>query len=300
MANTVAAAELLHWRRTQLAAGGQPSQLDWLLDLEGGVRWQTLQQLRLYPDRPVSLAAPLTRLAELWQEHLQQGTPLQYLVGRCPWRDLELEVAPGALIPRQETELLIDLTAELIPPTDPARDGSNPGLWADLGTGSGCLALALARAWPGSKGIAVDQSPQALALAERNIKVHQLEGAVELRQGSWWEPLADCAGTLALVVSNPPYIPTAVWAQLEAGVRDHEPSLALDGGADGLDAIRRIAAGAIRHLAPGGWLLLEHHHDQSSAVLALLRAAGLEQVQAHRDLEGVWRFASGQRPSATP
>ena len=147
---------------------------------------------------------------------------------------------------------------------------------------------------------AMDQSPQALALAERNIKVHQLEGAVELRQGSWWEPLADCAGTLALVVSNPPYIPTAVWAQLEAGVRDHEPSLALDGGADGLDAIRRIAAGAIRHLAPGGWLLLEHHHDQSSAVLALLRAAGLEQVQAHRDLEGVWRFASGRRPGATP
>jgi release factor glutamine methyltransferase len=270
------------------------------LDLEGGVRWQTLQQLLLYPDRPVSLAAPLTRLAELWQEHLQQGTPLQYLVGRCPWRDLELEVAPGALIPRQETELLIDLAAELIPAMHPARDGSNPGLWADLGTGSGCLALALARAWPGSKGIAVDQSPQAIALAARNLKAHQLEGTVELRQGSWWEPLADCAGALALVVSNPPYIPTAVWAELEAGVRDHEPSLALDGGADGLDAIRAIAAGAIHHLAPEGWLLLEHHHDQSSAVHALLRAAGLEQVQAHRDLEGIWRFASGQRPGATP
>jgi release factor glutamine methyltransferase len=300
MANTVAAAELLQWRRTLLEAGGQPSQLDWLLDLEGGVRWQTLQQLRLYPERPVSLAAPLTRLAELWQEHLQQGTPLQYLVGRCPWRDLELEVAPGALIPRQETELLVDLAAELITPTIPDPDGPTPGLWADLGTGSGCLALALARAWPGSKGIAVDQSPQALALAERNLKAHQLEGAVELRQGSWWEPLADCAGTLALVVSNPPYIPTAVWAELETGVRDHEPSLALDGGADGLDAVRTIAAGAIRYLAPGGWLLLEHHHDQSSAVLALLRAAGLEQVQAHRDLEGVWRFASGRRQGATP
>ena len=300
MANTVAAAELLEWRRTQLEAGGQPSQLDWLLDLEGGVRWQTLQQLRLYPDRPVSLAAPLTRLAELWQEHLQRGTPLQYLVGRCPWRELELEVAPGALIPRQETELLIDLAAELITPTRPDPDGSRPGPWADLGTGSGCLALALARAWPGSKGIAVDQSHEALALAERNLKAHQLEGAVELRHGSWWEPLADCAGMLALVVSNPPYIPTAVWAELEAGVRDHEPSLALDGGADGLDAIRAIAAGAIRHLAAGGWLLLEHHHDQSSAVLKLLRVAGLEEVQAHRDLEGVWRFASGRRPGATP
>jgi release factor glutamine methyltransferase len=123
---------------------------------------------------------------------------------------------------------------------------------------------------------------------------------VELRQGSWWEPLIDSAGTLNLVVSNPPYIPTAVWAELEAGVRDHEPSLALDGGGDGLDAIRSIAAGAKSHLAPGGWLLLEHHHDQSSAVVALLIAAGLEQVQAHRDLEGVLRFASGRRPGATP
>lgn len=300
MANTVGAAELLQWRRTQLEAGGQPSQLDWLLDLKGGVRWQTLQQLRLYPEQPVSLAAPLTRLAELWQEHLHQSTPLQYLVGRCPWRDLELEVAPGALIPRQETELLIDLAVELITPTVPARDGSNPGLWADLGTGSGCLSLALAMAWKGSKGIAVDQSPQALALAERNLKAHQLEGAVTLRQGSWWEPLADCAGALSLVVSNPPYIPTAVWAQLDTCVRDHEPSLALDGGADGLDAIRAIAAGAIHHLAPGGWLLLEHHHDQSSAVLDLLTAAGLERAQAHRDLEGIWRFASGRRPGATP
>jgi release factor glutamine methyltransferase len=102
------------------------------------------------------------------------------------------------------------------------------------------------------------------------------------------------------VVSNPPYIPTAVWAQLDACVRDHEPSLALDGGADGLDAIRAIAAGAIHHLAPGGWLLLEHHHDQSSAVLDLLVAAGLERAQAHRDLEGIWRFASGRRPGATP
>ena len=300
MANTVAAAELLQWRRTQLQAGGQASQLDWLLDLEGGIRWQTLQQLRLHPDRAVPLAAPLSRLAQLWQEHLHRGTPLQYLVGRCPWRDLELEVAPGALIPRQETELLIDLATDLIAPTLPPQDGANPWLWADLGTGSGCLALALARAWPGSKGFAVDQSPQALALARRNLQAYPLEAAVELRQGSWWEPLIDSAGTLNLVVSNPPYIPSAVWAELEAGVRDHEPSLALDGGGDGLDAIRSIAAGAKSHLAPGGWLLLEHHHDQSSAVVALLIAAGLEQVQAHRDLEGVLRFASGRRPGATP
>ena len=94
MTTTLAAAELLQWRRRQLEAGGEASQLDWLLDLEGGIRWQTLQQLRLYPDQSVELEAPLPRLELLWQQHLNGGTPLQYLVGRCPWRDLELEVQP--------------------------------------------------------------------------------------------------------------------------------------------------------------------------------------------------------------
>ncbi|MBM5795139.1 MAG: peptide chain release factor N(5)-glutamine methyltransferase, partial [Cyanobacteria bacterium M_surface_7_m2_037] len=274
MGHAIAAAELLQWRRRQLQAGGEASELDWLLDLEGGIRWQALQQLRLYPDQSVTLAKPLDRLEALWQRHLSSAAPLQYLVGRCPWRDLELEVRPGALIPRQETELLIDLA------TDRIAAERSPLLWADLGTGSGCLALALALAWPGSRGIAVDQSAEALAVARRNLETHQRLDVVELRQGSWWQPLADCAGALQLVVSNPPYIPTAVWAELETGVRDHEPALALDGGADGLAAIRTIAAGAMAHLAPGGWILLEHHHDQSSAVLALLHAAGLEQVEA--------------------
>lgn len=300
MAHSVAATDLLQWRRTQLQAGGEASQLDWLLDLEGGIRWQALQQLRLNPNRSVPLAVPLPRLASLWQQHLSSGIPLQYLVGRCPWRDLELEVQPGVLIPRQETELLIDLAEQLCAPVSPPAAEAGPLLWVDLGTGSGCLALALARCWPGSKGLAVDQSSEALVLAQRNLIANHLIDAVELRQGSWWEPLADCTGRLDLVISNPPYIPTAVWEKLEPTVRNHEPALALNGGGDGLDAIRAIATGASTHLAPGGWLLLEHHHDQSDAVLDLLHDAGLEQVCPHRDLEGIWRFASAQRPGAKP
>ena len=116
MVRTVAAAELLDWRREQLQAGGEASALDWLLDLEGGIPWQTLQQLRLHPEQSVRLAAPLSRLEQLWLDHLNSSTPLQYLVGRCPWRDLELTVQPGALIPRQETELLIDLAVALVAP----------------------------------------------------------------------------------------------------------------------------------------------------------------------------------------
>lgn len=280
-------AELLAWRRTQLGKGGQAADLDWLLDLAGGVGWQPLQALRLHPGEPVLLKRSLAELEQIWERHIRVQEPLQYLVGCCPWRDLELSVAPGVLIPRAETELLVELASRCC-------DAGAPRLWADLGTGSGCLAVALARLWPQSLGMAVDLSSEALAQAGANVARHALSERVTCRQGSWWKPLADLAGAIELVVANPPYIPTAVWQELEPVVREHEPALALDGGVDGLDAIRAIAVGAARHLAPGGWLLLEHHHDQSPAVLALLQQAGLVELRAHADLEGKLRFAAAR------
>lgn len=282
----------LAWRRQQLARGGSPADLDWLVDLAGGLSWQQQQQLRLHPHQPVALACDLPALETLWHRHLQTHEPLQYLVGRCPWRDLELAVGPGVLIPRQETEILVEWALELAAPS--------PALWADLGTGSGCVALALARAWPGSRGWAVDRSSEALRQAAFNLEQGGAGGQVQLLEGCWWEPLRAWWGQLALVVSNPPYIPTAVWAQLDPLVREHEPALALDGGRDGLDALRLLAEGAPSALAPGGLLVLEHHHDQSDAVLDLLAMAGLEQVQRHADLEGKWRFASARRVPNQP
>jgi len=285
--------QILSWRQQQLAKGGQPGDLDWLLDLGGGLRWRELQLLHLDPGRQVALSGSLDGLAALWQRHLSTAEPLQYLVGLCPWRDLQLDVAPGVLIPRQETELLVEFALGLM-------GGHGPGLWADLGTGSGCLALALARAWPASRGFAVEQSPEAIAIATRNLQSPR-EGPmapVELLLGSWWQPLESLWGQLELVVANPPYIPTAVWAALDPVVRDHEPAGALDGGCDGLDAIRSIGQDAAKALAPGGWLLLEHHHDQSFAVQGLLMDAGLEQVRSYKDLEGIQRFAAARRPPA--
>lgn len=284
--------ELLRWRRALLQEGGSASALDWLLDLQGGLSWQQLQRLQLQPDQAVQLHVPLAQLADLWRHHRRTHTPLQYLVGRCPWRDLDLFVQPGVLIPRQETELLVELALQI----NGSQGTQPPRLWADLGTGSGCLAVALARAWPDSQGMAVDRSHEALQQAHRNLQAQQLLERVSLLEGSWWEPLQPHWGQLELVVSNPPYIPTAVWRDLEPVVRDHEPELALSSGSDGLDAIRAIAAGAQAALSTGGWLLLEHHHDQSERVGALLRSAGLEQVAAHADLEGTLRFAAARKP----
>jgi len=298
---------LLAWRRQLLAQGGVAHDLDWLLDLAGGVRWPVLQLLRLDPSRSIHLERRRQDLEAIWCRHLQTAEPLQYLVGLCPWRDLELRVAPGVLIPRQETECLVDLALASLPAALLAK--AQPGwpaagrqaeafLWADLGTGSGCMALALARALPRTRGLAVDRCDQALAQAAQNLSRFGLQAMVSLHQGDWWAGVEPWWGQLDLVVANPPYIPTALIAGLDPVVRDHEPWLALDGGEDGLDAIRAIAAGAVRALAPGGVLLLEHHHDQSAAVLELLNQAGLEPASAHPDLEGTLRFARACRSSA--
>ncbi|MEI6829665.1 MAG: peptide chain release factor N(5)-glutamine methyltransferase [Synechococcaceae cyanobacterium ELA445] len=289
----VRGAALLLWRRRLLGFGGRPAELDWLLDLAGGLRWRDLQRLRLEPERVLSLQRPLAELENLWKRHLATATPLQYLVGLCPWRDLDLSVAPGVLIPRQETELLVDLALERV-----STLGRESLSWADLGTGSGCLAVALAVALPpGSRGFAVDCSAGALAQARGNLERAGRASAVDLLQGHWWDPLASFWGQLDLVVSNPPYIPSELVGQLDPVVRDHEPLLALDGGTDGLASLRLITAGAFAALAPGGWLLLEHHHDQGPAVRNLLAEAGLVEVATVVDLEGHDRFSLGSRPA---
>lgn len=288
-AETIRGDDLLAWRRGLLRLGGGAVDLDWLMEMAGGLSWSQLQSVHLHPERSYRLAASLEAIQTLWNLHLQTAAPLQYLVGLCPWRDLELEVGPGVLIPRQETELLVELALSLIPAADHHR---KPLVWLDLGTGCGCLAVALARAFPGSTGWAVDCSDLALARAETNLERHGCRDSVRLLQSQWWQSLDVLQGQLDLIVTNPPYIPTSLLGTLDPVVRQHEPWLALDGGEDGLDAIRLIVAEAKTYLAPGGILLMEHHHDQSAAVIDLLVSAGLGQPQAHRDLEGILRFVS--------
>jgi len=283
--------ELLAWRRQLLVHGGRSVDLDWLLDLAAGVPWSLLQRVHLDPGAvELTLKCPLEELEALWRQHQTEHIPLQHLVGRSPWRDFELLVSDKVLIPRQETELLADLALACV------GDGkARSGVWADLGTGSGALAIALARALPRWQGHAVDCCSDALAMARGNVAALAADANCHFHQGSWWEPLRSWWGQLDLVVSNPPYIPSAVVDALDPVVREHEPRLALDGGTDGLDCCRDLLAGARYALAPGGWLLVEHHHDQSGSVMALMAAMGLHDVHAEKDLEGKDRFAIARR-----
>tara|TARA_B100000029_G_scaffold2324_1_gene2819 strand:- start:2336 stop:3208 length:873 start_codon:yes stop_codon:yes gene_type:complete len=279
--------EILFWRKKLLSNGGRAVDLDWLLDLGGGLQWGELQKLLIDPSQSLTLDQSLDYLASLWQEHIDKQIPLQHLLGRCPWRDFELEVSSAALIPRQETEILMELALTRF-------DKNFLGLWADLGTGSGALAVDLARSFPHAEGHAVDCSQAALSLASRNLKRLAPLSNVHLHLGSWWQPLRPWWGKIGLVLANPPYIPTAVLNRLDPIVRDNEPHLALCGGPDGLNAFREIIARASKAIVNNGWLMLEHHHDQSDPVLELLIKAGFKDVCYAKDLDGIKRFALGR------
>lgn len=214
----------------------------------------------------------------------ERGEPVAYLTGsRGFWR-FDLAVSPATLIPRPETELLVELALARLPKDRALR-------LADLGTGSGAIALAFAYERPRAQVTATDASADALGVARTNAHRLQLHN-IEFRQGSWFAPLeGEC---FDLIASNPPYIALDD-PHLEDGDLRFEPAAALASGVEGLDAIRAIAAAAPAHLQPGGWLLLEHGWDQGAAVRDILRGAGFRGVITERDLEDRDRVTLGRK-----
>lgn len=214
------------------------------------------------------------------------GEPVAYLTGTRGFWSLALEVDPAVLIPRPETELLVELALARLPADEPLRV-------ADLGTGSGAIALAIAHERPLARVVGVDASVAALELAGRNARRLGLPN-VAFRAGDWCEPLH--GEHYDLVASNPPYIALGD-PHLSRGDLRFEPAMALASGIDGLDAIRRIVRDAPAHLAPHGWLLLEHGWEQGAAVRVLMQEAGLCDIATHQDLERRDRVTLGRSRS---
>lgn len=211
------------------------------------------------------------------------GEPVAYLTGTRGFWSLVLEVDSAVLVPRPETELLVELALARLSADEPLRV-------ADLGTGSGAIALAIAHERPRARMVAVDASVAALDLAARNARRLGLQN-VDFRPGDWCEPLR--GEHYDLVASNPPYIASGD-PHLSQGDLRFEPAMALASGADGLDAIRRIVRDAPAHLAPHGWLLIEHGWEQGAAVRALMQEAGLCDIATHQDLERRDRVTLGR------
>ena len=214
----------------------------------------------------------------------QAGEPVAYLTGSQGFWTLDLAVSPATLVPRPETELLVERALARIPVNSASHV-------ADLGTGSGAIALAIAKERPHTAVIATDASAAALEVARGNAARNGITN-VEFREGDWLAPLA--GETFDLIASNPPYIAEGD-PHLDRGDLRFEPPTALSSGKDGLDAIRSIVRDAPARLAPGGWLLLEHGWDQGALVRALLEAAGFIDVETAHDLEGRDRISLGRK-----
>lgn len=213
----------------------------------------------------------------------QAGEPVAYLTGRRGFWTLDLEVTPDTLIPRSETELLVELALARIPHGAASRI-------ADLGTGSGAIALAIASERPTARVVATDASEAALAVARRNAQGNDIAN-IEFRHGSWLAPLAD--ERFDLIASNPPYIENGDPHLVEGDLR-FEPMSALASGDDGLDDLRTLVSAAPSRLVVGGWLLVEHGWEQGDAVRALFANAGFSDVETIRDLEGRDRVTLGR------
>ena len=217
-----------------------------------------------------------------WLARRAAGEPLAYLFGEKEFHGLVLQVDARVLVPRPDTETLVDWALELLA----TRPDSAPRV-VDLGTGSGAIALALKHAQPGAAVTALDASGGALEVARANAAALRLD--VRLVSGNWWSAVQ--GERFDIAVSNPPYI---ALHDPHLTALAHEPAIALTAGIDGLDALRHIIDHAAAHLRPGGWLLLEHGHDQGESVRGLLLQHGFARVEARRDLAGHWRCTGAQ------
>ncbi|MEM6838297.1 MAG: peptide chain release factor N(5)-glutamine methyltransferase [Cyanobacteria bacterium P01_C01_bin.120] len=295
--HTLSGQDLWLWRSRSLGEAQahqiDSAEVDWLLRGLCQIELLTLRLGTLAQVAAVPSQVTLAELAALWEQRIYDRVPIQQLVGQTPWRDLMLRVSPAVLIPRPETELIIDIAVAWIAQSPQTTD-LRRGIWVDLGTGSGAIALGLARALPEAQILAVDVSEAALAIAQQNAVENGLSDRVQFFHGSWFEPLGPELGPIAGMIANPPYIPHEIVPTLASEVAHHEPHLALDGGDDGLDAIRHLVQTAPRYLQPGGLWLVEHMQGQSTDIMALLTATHqFEQVRSVPDLAGCDRFVLG-------
>ena len=291
MNHLVSGIDVWHWRQQAIATtkitGIDPYEVDWLLQALGCDRL-ALQLGLIQEQSHLCLARSLEDLEQLWYQRIQARVPVQYLLGQTPWRNFSLAVSPAVLIPRPETECMIDLVAR--------STGFSKGHWADLGTGSGAIALALALLFPQATIHAVDCSEAALQVAQQNAQSLHLQDQIQFYLGSWFEPIAHLQGQLCGLLANPPYIPTALIETLQPEVAWHEPHLALDGGSDGLACIRQLVKLAPDYLTSGGLWLVEIMAGQAPQVVELLQRQGdYTDSQVHADLAGIDRFVMAYR-----
>ena len=286
--------ELYYWhqqaQKQAIANNIDPDEVDWLLQTITDLSGLSLR-LGTFQNQAINSHNSISELDRLWQQRLQERLPVQYLAQTVFWRRFQFKVTPAVLIPRPETELIIDIATEAVNISFDQRQH-----WVDMGTGSGAIAFGLADVLPQATIHAVDYSQSALAIAQENAKNLKLANRVNFYRGSWWDSLTFLQGRVTGMVSNPPYIPTAQIQHLQPEVVRHEPHSALDGGVDGLDDIRYLVESAPKYLISGGIWLSEIMVGQSDTVVELLKQQGeYYDIKVYPDLNGIERFVLAYR-----
>ncbi|MCA8997396.1 MAG: peptide chain release factor N(5)-glutamine methyltransferase [Planctomycetaceae bacterium] len=243
-------------------------------------------RIRLYTDYDQPLTNQQRSVMRDLVRRRANAEPVAYLVGHREFFSLDFEVGPGVFIPRPDTELLVMATLDAI------QEIESPHV-LELCSGSGCIPVSIAKNHATVQVTAIEREPIPFAFSQKNIKKHGVDQRVELIQGNLFEAVPK-GRRFHVVVSNPPYVLSSVIPTLQADVRDHEPIAALDGGADGLDAIRHLVEQSPKHLHPGGWLMFELDPTIADASAALLKQHGYQQVEIKTDLAGEPRIAVGR------
>ena len=280
--------EFLFWKKKQLSKGGNQQTFAVLLDCVGGVSINDVNLIAIKPRGILHLKKKLEFLESIWDDHLLKSCPIQYLCGITFWRDLKLKVTNKVLIPRPETELIVDIVLNIF------RKKSEKLFFAELGTGSGAISIALALAYPLSDVLATDVDQEALEIASKNYSDSSKQSNLKFYCGNWWSPLESFKGKLDLAISNPPYIPRDTYERLPKEVKNFEPKIALLGGEDGLKHLREIIQKAPAFLKNKGWLILENHFDQSEKVKQLFIKNKFTSIEIVKDLSGIGRFTIGR------
>ena len=285
---SISVKEFLFWKKKQLSKGGDQQTFAVLLDCIGGISTSELNLLDINPEGNLFLKQNLEFLESIWEDHLLKSHPIQYLCGIAFWRNLKLKVTNKVLIPRSETELIVDIVFKIF------GKKSERLFFAELGTGSGAISIALALAYPLWEGIATDIDQDVLKIATQNYINSSRKSNLRFYCGHWWTPLESFKGRLDLAISNPPYIPKDAYEKLPKEVKNFEPKIALFGGEDGLNHIREIIQKAPLFLKKKGWLILENHFDQGEKVKQLLLKNKFTSIEIVNDLSGIGRFTIGR------
>ena len=285
---SISVKEFLFWKKKQLSKGGDQQTFAVLLDCIGGISTSDLNLLDINPEGNLFLKQNLEFLESIWEDHLLKSHPIQYLCGIAFWRNLKLKVTNKVLIPRSETELIVDIVFKIF------GKKSERLFFAELGTGSGAISIALALAYPLWEGIATDIDQDVLKIATQNYINSSRKSNLRFYCGHWWTPLESFKGRLDLAISNPPYIPKDAYEKLPKEVKNFEPKIALLGGEDGLKHISEIIQKAPLFLKEKGWLILENHFDQGEKVKQLLLKNKFTSIEIVNDLSGIGRFTIGR------